>query len=124
MESKRMKKIEHASENLRSAIKIYYKRSKDDELPFLTVCKTLEVLFEYLWKEFKGRIEDQGLFAASPKEAIKQAAVIGLIENPERWLLIAGARNDSVHDYFGIPEEKYISFAEEFLDLVGKIKWD
>ena len=118
MESERVEKIEKARTQLKAALQLYHKKKGDRQLEFLTVAKAFEILFEYTWKRLKYRIEDEGLFAVSPKEAIRQAATLGLIEDPERWIACATARNDSVHDYFGIPEADYIKLVEEFLELL------
>ena len=123
MGSPRQVKINKASRNLQEAIALYKKRSQGSDLPFLTLCKTLEVLFEYVWKELRAAVEEEGLFATSPKESIRQAATIGRLKNLERWIAIATARNDSVHNYFGIPEKDYVALAEEFLDLLKQVDW-
>lgn len=119
----RIEKIYKAALNLEQALAGYERRKKGDELPFLALCKTVEVLIEYLWKEFKERVESEGLFAVSPKESVRQAATIGLITEPERWIKIILARNDSVHDYFGIPEKDYVILAQELLGKARAIKW-
>jgi hypothetical protein len=80
--------------------------------------KAFEILVEYAWKELKFRVEDSGLFAPSPKEAVRQAATMGLISDPEKWIAIINARNDSVHDYFTVPEKDYVSLASELLRLI------
>lgn len=120
----RIEKIGKATTNLKDALLMYDNRKKAEELPFLALCKTVEVLIEYLWKEFKQRVEAEGLFAVSPKEAVRQAASIGLISEPERWIAIILARNDSVHDYFGIPEKDYVLLARELLVKARAIEWD
>lgn len=119
----RTEKIEKGIKNLAQALEMYEKRKKADELPFLALCKTVEVLVEYLWKEFKARVEAEGLFAVSPKEAMRQAASLGLITEPDRWIKIVLARNDSVHDYFGIPESDYVELARELLEKAKAISW-
>ncbi|MBI2083185.1 MAG: nucleotidyltransferase substrate binding protein [Deltaproteobacteria bacterium] len=117
MESKK-KKLLKSAQNLEEALKQY--RSHETELNFLTLTKAFEILIEYLWRELRMMVEDQGLEAASPKMAIKQAAKLNLISNPELWMESLEARNNSVHDYFGISEENYSSLAEELLKLVKK----
>jgi len=117
MASEKLEKITKARAQLEEALKRYRHVKTERGLEFLTVAKAYEVLFEYLWKTLKAKVEDEGLFASSPKEAIRQAATLRLIKKPERWLACATARNDSVHDYFGIPEPDYIKLVEEFLVL-------
>ena len=111
-------KISKARGQLEEALKRYAGSARKERgLEFLTVAKAFEVLFEYVWRSLKTKVEDEGLFAPSPKEAIRQAATLRLIKKPERWIACATARNDSVHDYFGIPEPDYIQLVEEFLKL-------
>jgi len=43
-----------------------------------------------------------------------------LLTEPEVWLACIDARDDSVHDYFGIPEEEYVELAQKLLSLIGK----
>jgi len=120
MESKKKTKLPKATKHLEEALSQY--KSNPSDLNFLTVSKAFEVLVEYAWRELKEEIEDQGLDAPAPKMAIKQAARLRLITEPESWLDCINARNDSVHDYFGIPREEYVALAQKFLTLVGKMK--
>ncbi len=115
MESKK-KKLLNSLNNLQAALRQY--QENKSELNFLTVSKAFENAVEYAWREFKRRVEDQGLEAPAPKIAIKQAAKLKFLEKPELWLACIDARNDSVHDYFGIPEEEYIALAKKLVGLV------
>ncbi len=117
MASEKQEKIVKAREQLEEALRRYHHAKQERGLEFLTVAKAFEVLFEYIWKGIKAKVEDEGLFAPSPKEAIRQGATLRLLKKPERRLACATARNDSVHDYFGIPEPDYIKLVEEFLGL-------
>ena len=119
--SENPERIRRARINLKSALDAYRKAKGQGDLPFLTLAKTLEVLTEYTWKDLKTKVEEQGLFAPSPKEAIRQAATIGIIDDPESWLRVINARNDSVHDYFNIPEKDYAALAEKFLELTQEL---
>ncbi len=116
MQNATSKKLPKSIETLRAALQEYESRG-GGELPFLTVCKSLEIVVEYAWREMKKMVEAQGLFAPSPKEAIRQAASAGFISCPEKWMKILLARNDSVHDYFGIPEDRYIDFVKQLLEI-------
>lgn len=121
MESERLERIRRVIENLDEALKLFKKARPDDDLPFLTLCKTFEVLVQYCWKDLKSQVEDQGLFAPSPKEAVRQAAALGMIEDPEEWIAIINARNDSVHDYFNIPASDYVEYAATLLNFAKKM---
>ncbi|MBI2335316.1 MAG: nucleotidyltransferase substrate binding protein [Deltaproteobacteria bacterium] len=119
MESKK-KKLLKAKKNLEAALKQYQQNS--NELNFLTVVKTYEIVVEYAWRELKLVVEDEGLEAPSPKMAIKQAAKLNYLNKPEVWLLCIDARNNSVHDYFGISEKEYIELAKNLLVLMKEAK--
>ena len=111
-------KIEKSALQLKQALDQLNSKTGDKELQFLTVAKAFEVLVEYAWRELKYRVENEGLSAPSPKEAVRKACRIELIAEPERWIDSINARNDSVHNYFGIPRKKYIDLADEFIGLV------
>ncbi len=112
------KKLPEAAENLSEALKQY--AAKESELNFLTVAKAFEIAIEYVWRELKRLVEDQGLEAPSPRMAIKQAAKLGLITDPETWLACLEARNNSVHDYFGISQSEYVDLARQLVDLIQR----
>lgn len=119
MESKGKAKLPNAAKNLEEALKQY--EENPTELHFLTLSKAFEILVEYAWRHLKEKVEDEGLDAPSPKRVVKEAARLKLITEPETWLNCIDARNDSVHDYFGISKKEYIYLAGEFLRLVKKI---
>ena len=123
--SERRIKIQRSSGQLNEALVAYHARSGtgSGSLQFLALAKAFEILFEYVWKELKFKIEDEGLFANSPKETIRQAAKLGLITEAEQWIDCANARNDSVHDYFGIPEPRYVQLVKQFADLVTRVNF-
>lgn len=120
MESKGKAKLPNAAKNLEETLELYKKNPT--ELHFLTLSKAFEILVEYAWRLLKEKVEEEGLDAASPKMAVKEAARLGFIKAPETWLDCIDARNDSVHDYFGISKKEYVQLAEKFLSLVRQMK--
>lgn len=115
MGSQNAKRLHKAAEHLRAALAQY--DAAKTALNFLTVTKAFEVLLEYHWRDLKTQVEAQGLEAPSPKLAITQGAKLALITDPETWLDCLEARNNSVHDYFGISEAEFIALARQFLVL-------
>lgn len=113
-------KLNEALTHLDQALSQY--DDKESELNFLTVSKAFEIVLEYAWRGLKRKIEDEGLEAQSPKTAIKQAAKLGLITHPEIWLTCLTARNDSVHDYFGISMHDYVELARKLIPLARKAR--
>lgn len=116
MGPKNPRKLVTALRHLTDAL-AYYEQVPDAQqtVAFLAVAKAFEVAVEYAWKDLKQRVEAEGLDVVSPKDAIRQAASIGIIAQAEPWLDFVNARNNSVHDYFGIPEHAYLTMSRAFL---------
>jgi nucleotidyltransferase substrate binding protein (TIGR01987 family) len=115
-------KLADSISKLKNALKFHASQTDiSEELRHMTLSKAFEVAVEYAWKELKKRVEDEGLEVMSPKDAVRKAAQIGLIDKPEIWIEFITARNDSVHDYFAIPEDDYVELAKKFLQEVEKL---
>lgn len=113
---KKSAKLADAVKKLEEAIKFYENgNGVSENLRHLALSKAFEVAVEYAWKEFKKQAEDEGLEVISPNDAIRKAAQIGLISDPELWIEFITARNDGVHDYFAMPEDDYLELAKKFL---------
>ena len=69
------------------------------ELERAGIIQFFEVSFELCWKVMKDYLESQQLYVKSPREAIKQAFQIGLIENGHVWIDALTDRNLTVHTY-------------------------
>ena len=117
MEFKKNKKRTESYKHLKSAITLYEAATKDQEIHFLALTKAFEVLTEYSWKGMKQLVEEEGLEVFSPKDAVRQCARMGLIDEPDRWIECINARNNSVHDYFGISNEEFLTLAKELLRI-------
>lgn len=61
--------------------------------------KLFEMAFELSWKLLKDYELNEGIEAKSPREAIKQAYQLGLIEDGHEWLNILKDRNLTAHTY-------------------------
>ena len=120
MVKKRTKQRQDALKQLVGALELYEKESDQRPLNFLMVTKAFEVLVEASWKEFKSKVEDEGLEAPSPKEVIRKAATIGIVEHPEPWIEFISARNLSVHDYYSVEEPQFIELTRQLIALCKK----
>jgi nucleotidyltransferase substrate binding protein (TIGR01987 family) len=78
-------------------------------------CKRFEVAMEYAWKAMKKVAESDGIELYSPKDAIRAAAKLQLIDVPEVWITFINARNFAVHDYFGIDSDEQTRLVDNFL---------
>ena len=122
MAQKREKKIGKAIFDLTAAMKFYKKAGGDEPAAFLAVAKAFEVAIEYVWKELKRRLEEKGVADTyAPKDVIRKAAQVGILDNAENWLDYIDARNDSVHDYYGMMESEYVELAGRFIKDAGKV---
>lgn len=121
MEEKKRRKLHEALGDLKRCIDAYApSKNSDRSIYFIALTKAFEVALEYAWKDLKRIIEDKGLEAYSPKDVIREAANIGILEDPDLWIKCVNARNLSVHDYFSLPEDAIVSLAKEFLVSANK----
>lgn len=123
MASKAKNKFQTSVDHLKEALLFFDQNKKvPDSVRFSAVAKTFEVAVEYAWKEFKRHAESEGLEVVSPKDAVRQAAKLGTIQDAELWLKFVQARNEAVHDYFGMPVEDYVELTRQFLKECAKLK--
>lgn len=115
MELQKNNKLSQALKHLKEALDYYGKKNANHDVAIMAVHKAFEVAVEYAWKSLKQTIENEGLEAPSPKEAIRQAAKLNLIEDPSAWIDFINLRNNSVHDYFSVSEEFQIEEIKKFL---------
>lgn len=109
-------KLQEAYQRLSDTFDLYLNSDEGkQEILFMAVTKATEILVEYAWKYFKQEVESEGLDAPSPKEAVRQAAVIGLIDNPKNWINYINVRNSSVHDYFNLSVDEYLKMLKNLL---------
>ena len=114
------KKLQESIQKLTQALK-HEKKIHDDPVYFAGITKCFETCLEYAWKFMKREVTQQGYEAYSPREAIKLAGKIQLIENVEKWLNFLEDRNLSVHDYLDIPEKTYLELIKDFFKEVKKL---
>lgn len=115
------KKLKKAIVDLEHALGFEKKGSKDP-FYFAGIAKCFEICLEYAWKYFKKSAVQEGFDAYSPKESIKLAGRMGLIDNVELWLKFLEDRNKAVHDYIGVSDDDYLKTIKDFLKEVKKIK--
>lgn len=61
--------------------------------------RRFEFSFELSWKLMQSILAENGIEAYGPKNAIRESAKLGLIDNPQRWLEFLKARNLTTHTY-------------------------
>ena len=118
---KSSEKLKESIKQIESALEFYDANPKEHYMRFLTVSKAFEVATEHAWKELKQRVESEGVEALSPKDAIRQAAKMKMIDSAEDWLEYINTRNSSVHDYFGISQKDFVELARKFLAAAKQV---
>ena len=83
------------------------------ELERAGIIQFFEMTFELAWKVLKDYLESEGYIVKSPRETVKQAFQIGLIDNGHVWIDALSNRNLITHTY---DEELAIKMTSEILD--------
>lgn len=89
-------------ENFNKSYKLMEKYSKQkitSELEKAGIIQFFEMTFELAWKVLKDYLEAEGYVVKSPRETIKQAFQIGLIDNGHVWIDALANRNLTTHTY-------------------------
>jgi len=108
-----LKALSHALE--------FEKQARKDDFYYGGIAKAFEVAIEYAWKYFRAEVVASGLEAPSPRDAIKSAGKIGIIDDVEAWLEFLRIRNIAVHDYLGVTQDQYLASIQKFLVLARKV---
>lgn len=84
-------------------------RQPKDEFIRDSSIQRFEFSFELVWKTLKTAVEDRGLRVYSPKDALRAAFQVGLIDDDPLWLETVELRNRTTHVYSeAIAEEIYV----------------
>lgn len=104
-------------ENFEKSYKLLDKYSKIEiksELERAGIIQFFEMSFELAWKVLKDYLESQEYAVKSPRETIKQAFQIGIIDNGHIWIDALSDRNLTTHTY---DEELANKMVNEILEL-------
>lgn len=89
-------------ENFEKSYKLMEKYSKEEiktELEKAGMIQFFEMTFELVWKVLKDYLESEEFMVKSPRETIKQAFQIGLIDNGHIWIDALSNRNLTTYTY-------------------------
>ncbi len=104
-------------ENFEKTYKLLEKYSEQtitNELEKAGIIQFFEMAFELAWKVLKDYLESEGYMVKSPRETIKQAFQIGLIDNGHIWIDALADRNLTTHTY---DEELASKMATEIISV-------
>lgn len=98
-----MKRFEERKEDLKKAVNKLNEALRGDasDLEIDGILHRFEFTFELAWKTMKDCLEEQGIVGkiGSPREIIKEAFSVGLIDNGEVWIDMMLSRNELSHLY-------------------------
>lgn len=100
--------------------KSYKLLKKYSDVPIVTelekagIIQFFEMTFELGWKVLKDYLESEGYMVKSPRETIKQAFQVGIIENGHIWIDALSNRNLTTHTY---DEELANKMTQEIIKL-------
>lgn len=98
-----MKRFEERKDDLKKATNKLNEALIGDasDLEIDGILHRFEFTFELAWKTMKDCLEEQGIVGkiGSPREIIKEAFSVGLIDNGEVWIDMMLSRNELSHLY-------------------------
>lgn len=96
-----MKRLEQVKGDFQNALKRLDEavREAKSDLEIDGVIQRFEFTFELFWKLLKVYLETEGIICRSPKNCMKEAYQLGIIETESIWLNMLDDRNMSVHIY-------------------------
>jgi nucleotidyltransferase substrate binding protein (TIGR01987 family) len=80
--------------------------------------------FELAWKVMKEYLEAEGYIVKSPRETIKQAYQIGLIEDGHIWIDALTKRNLITHTYDESFANKFVANIQQVYFSIFKALYD
>jgi nucleotidyltransferase substrate binding protein (TIGR01987 family) len=80
-----------------------------------------EFCFDLAWKSIKNYAKEQGVECYSPKECLKAAYQLKLINDQDKWIEIINDRNLITHLYKETQAEKLYSSLPVYLELFKKL---
>lgn len=80
-----------------------------------------EFTFELSWKIMQTIVNENIKDIYGPKNVIREAAKLGIIDNPEKWFEFLDNRNLTVHTYKEDIAQKVYKSAKEFIPYIEKL---
>lgn len=100
-----MTRLQERIENFNKAFELFsrmrngYINNINDERDQLAMTQSFEIVVELGWKVLKDILFEKGIEALAPRDVIKEAFSINLLENAQIWLDMLKDRNASSHEY-------------------------
>ena len=108
----KLKSYTNSIKNLENAL-----NEKKNEFTRDSAIKRFEISYDLAWKSIKEYAHQEGVECYSPRECLKTAFQLGLIENDEKWLQMVISRNEARHIYSEKLAEKLYKNLSNYLEL-------
>ncbi|MBU0620206.1 MAG: HI0074 family nucleotidyltransferase substrate-binding subunit [Patescibacteria group bacterium] len=89
-----IKDLKKANQRLKEAT-----RTKPTQMNKDATIQRFEFTFELTWKTIQEYVRDQGFDCKSPRNSIREAAKLDIINNPKQWFAFLDNRNLIAHTY-------------------------
>lgn len=123
-----MTKLQSQYEDLQKAVKRLKEASAlpaGDSINQDATIQRFEFTFELAWKTMQTVVQENIKDVYGPKQVIREAAKLGLIDDPVTWLDFLRSRNLTVHTYHEEVAKEVYKSAKAFVPygekLLGKI---
>jgi nucleotidyltransferase substrate binding protein (TIGR01987 family) len=104
-----MSKLESLIKNFNNALKRFDEILREEKTDIVrdSAIKRFEIVFDLAWKTTKAFLEKyHNITCASPRNCLKEAFRLGLIEYDNYWLTLIADRNYTAHAYSEVLAEK------------------
>lgn len=108
-----LKDLEKALKKLKEAIDL-----PENEINRDATIQRFEFTFELAWKLMQTLSQESSQNVYGPKNAIREAAKLGFIENPEKWFEYLKKRNLASHTYNEEQAKEVYKVTKEFVSDV------
>ncbi len=115
-----VKELKKANQRLKEMVSLEDTRINKD-----ATIQRFEFSFELAWKTMQSYIRDEGFDCKSPKSCMREAARLGMINDPEKWFCFLDERNLIAHTYNEELADKVyqqaLKFPKEVNELLEKL---
>ena len=95
-----------------------FRSSLETEQKQAGAVQAYEYTFELAWKTMKRVLDKKGVVVNSPRDTFREAALNGLIADPEQWFVFLHKRNLTIHTYEIDNLKEVLSVFDDFSDAV------
>lgn len=119
-----MSKFESIFEDFKNAVMRFEEVLREPKTEFIrdSAVKRFEIVFELAWKTIKAFLEEEhDIFCISPKNCLREAYKVGIVDYDEIWMGMVNKRNLTAHVYKEIVADKIYNELPSYLPLFQKL---